>query len=126
MSLYGNDLDEQNNPIESGLSWTVKLNDNRDFIGKEACLKSSNKQMIGLVLLDKGVLRGHQKVHFNHAEIGEITSGTFSPTLQKSIALARINTTELELGQTVLIAVRKKFLQAQVVPYPFIKNGRAS
>lgn len=126
MSLYGNDLDEQNNPIESGLSWTVKLNDNRDFIGKEACLKSSNKQMIGLVLLDKGVLRGHQKVHFNDTEIGEITSGTFSPTLQKSIALARINTTELELGQTVLIAVRKKFLQAQVVPYPFIKNGRAS
>lgn len=127
MSLYGNDLDEQHTPMESGLAWTVKLDDERDFIGKAACSQPPKNSMIGLVLLDKGVLRGHQKVHFEDAEIGEITSGTFSPTLEKSIAIARIeNSAGLEIGQQVQIAVRNKFLNAQVVNYPFVKNGKAA
>ncbi len=125
MSLYGNDLDEQHTPLESGLAWTVKLDDDRDFIGKAACLKASKHTMIGLSLLDKGVLRGHQKVHLEDIQIGEITSGTFSPTLEKSIALARVNRDAgVELGQQVQIAVRNKMLNAQVVSYPFVKNGQ--
>jgi len=126
MSLYGNDLDEQHTPIESGLAWTVSIDEERDFIGKSACNKKPDKKMIGLVLQDRGVLRGHQKIHFSGNEIGEITSGTFSPTLQKSIALARVNALQLELGQLVEVVVRNKRLSAQVVRYPFVKNGKAS
>lgn len=127
MSLYGNDLDEDHTPLESGLSWTVSLDAERDFIGKSACLEEPRYDMIGLVLLDKGVLRGHQKVLLNGNEIGEVTSGTFSPTLEKSIGLARVTRqTPLKKGQTVQIAVRKKLLNAQVVDYPFVKNGRAT
>lgn len=125
MSLYGNDLDEQHTPLDSGLTWTVKLNNDRDFIGKPACLETPKHTMIGLILLDKGVLRGHQKVHLEDIEIGEVTSGTFSPTLEKSIALARVNSdTQIEIGQQVQIAVRNKMLNAEVVPYPFVKNGQ--
>lgn len=129
MSLYGNDLDEQHNPYQSGLKWSVSLNDDRDFIGKAALLESLQhehpKSMIGLQLLDRGVLRGHQSVVLDGQIIGEITSGTFSPTLQKSIALARIER-QLENGAEVHIQVRNKQLKAQVVKYPFVKNGEAT
>ena len=127
MSLYGNDLDEQHTPLDSGLGWTVKLDDERDFIGKAACNNPTNYTMIGLVLLDKGVLRGHQEIQLEGNKIGEITSGTFSPTLEKSIALARVNrNAELKPGQQVQIAVRKKLLNAEVVNYPFVNNSKAT
>ncbi|MDB4511842.1 glycine cleavage system aminomethyltransferase GcvT [Arenicella sp.] len=127
MSLYGNDLDERHTPLDSGLGWTVRLDDERDFIGKAACLKESEYTMIGLILLDKGVLRGHQKVHAQDAEIGEITSGTFSPTLGKSIALARVNRgTNLVAGEHVQVAVRSNMLNAQVTLYPFVKTGKTT
>ena len=126
MSLYGNDLDEQHSPLESGLKWTVSSSDERDFIGKQALLDSpAASKMIGLILVDRGVLRGHQTVMLDDVEIGEITSGTFSPSLEQSIALARVNTnTELKVGDTVQIAVRKKKLNAIVAQYPFIKSGK--
>jgi len=78
--------------------------------------------LTGLVLLDRGVLRGHQKVHTAHG-IGEITSGSFSPTLEKSIALARLPK-EVAIGDTVQVAIRDKMLNAQVVKYPFARNGK--
>jgi len=125
MSLYGNDLDEQHSPMESGLDWTVKLTDDRDFFGKASINKKTHKRMIGLVLLERGVLRGHQQVYLNNNSIGEITSGTFSPSLEKSIALARVtNDDELTVGKIVKIAIRNKFLDAEIVPYPFVKNGK--
>ncbi len=125
MALYGNDLDEQHTPFESGLKWTVSLSDDRDFIGKSALLEPSEKRLIGLILEDKGVLRGHQKVLLNNQEIGEITSGTFSPTLEQSIGLARVNQA-VKIGSSVQIAVRKKQLNAVVARYPFVKNGGAT
>ncbi|MFT5573422.1 MAG: aminomethyltransferase [Cryomorphaceae bacterium] len=125
MSLYGNDLDEEHSPLESGLNWSVRLSHERDFIGKQALLEPSSKTMIGLILQDRGVLRGHQKVILEGTEIGEITSGTFSPSLQQSIALARIDT-PLDIGTEVQIAVRNKFLKAIVARYPFVKNGLAT
>ena len=97
MSLYGSDLDEQYSPLESGLDWTVAISDDRDFCGK-AALEDPKWNMVGLNLIDKGVLRGHQTVMLNDQEIGLVTSGTFSPSLEKSIALARVNQT-LELVQ---------------------------
>ena len=127
MSLYGNDLDEQHSPLESGLSWTVSLDDDRDFIGKTAIIDSAKHQLIGLILTDRGVLRGHQAVLLDDTRIGEITSGTFSPTLEQSIALARVSAdVSLAIGDTVKIAVRKKQLNAVVAHSPFVKNGNAT
>lgn len=127
MCLYGSDMDETTTPLESGLAWTVSLNEQRDFIGKAALETKPNRKMIGLLLQDKGVLRGHQKVFLNDREIGEITSGTFSPTLEKSIALARVAAdSQTDKGDTVQIQMRNKLLNAIVVNYPFVKNGEAN
>jgi aminomethyltransferase len=124
MNLYGQDMDETTSPLESGLAWTVDLNSERDFVGKAALQKSEiTKQLVGLLLLDKGVLRSHQKVYTKHGE-GEITSGTFSPTLEKSIALARIPL-GIAPGEEVEVEIRDKKLKAQVVKYPFVRNGKS-
>ena len=123
MNLYGQDMDESVSPLESGLAWTVDLTSPRDFIGKTALLANPPvNKLAGLVLLDRGVLRGHQKIHTPHGE-GEITSGSFSPTLEKSIALARVPK-EVAIGDTVQVAIRDKILNAQVVKYPFARNGK--
>jgi aminomethyltransferase len=126
MALYGNDLDEDHSPLECGLKWTLTFDDERDFIGKEALLNSnSENNLIGLILQDRGVLRGHQKVFIGDQLIGEITSGTFSPSLEQSIGLARVSR-RLAVGEQVEIAVRNKRLKAIVAKYPFIKNGQAT
>lgn len=127
MNLYGQDMDETTNPLESGLAWTVDLKSERDFIGKQALLQTSIKQqLVGLVLLDKGVLRSHQKVitYHEHSESeGEITSGGFSPTLNQSIALARLPV-DVTIGEEVHVLVREKKLAAKIVKYPFVRNGQ--
>ena len=123
MNLYGQDMDETVGPLESGLAWTVDLKSERDFIGKTALLANPpTRKLVGLLLLDRGVLRGHQQVHTPHG-IGEITSGSFSPTLEKSIALARVPK-DVAIGDTVQVAIRDKMLAAQVVKYPFARNGK--
>ncbi|MDP2827699.1 MAG: glycine cleavage system aminomethyltransferase GcvT [Sulfuricellaceae bacterium] len=123
MNLYGQDMDESVTPLESGLSWTVDLISPRDFIGKQALASQSvSRQMIGLLLLDKGVLRGHQTVTTLHGE-GEITSGGFAPTLGQSIAMARLPAA-VAVGDTVQVEMRGKLLNAQVVRYPFVRNGK--
>ncbi|MCO6426941.1 glycine cleavage system aminomethyltransferase GcvT [Nitrosomonas communis] len=127
MNLYGQDMDETTNPLESGLAWTVDLKSERDFIGKQALLQTPIKrQLAGLLLLDKGVLRSHQKVITQHDQNegeGEITSGGFSPTINQSIALARIPV-EVTVGEDVHVLVRDKKLAAKVVKYPFVRNGQ--
>jgi len=123
MNLYGQDMDETISPLEAGMAWTVDLKSERDFIGKAALLANHpTRKLVGLLLLDRGVLRGHQKVHTTHGE-GEITSGSFSPTLEKSIALARVPK-EVEIGDTVQVSIRDKMLAAKVVKYPFARNGK--
>jgi aminomethyltransferase len=124
MNLYGQDMDETVGPLESGLAWTVDLKSERDFIGKAALLANPPTQkLVGLILQDRGVLRGHQKVKTVHGD-GEITSGTFSPTLQKSIALARVPNA-VQVGDSVHVEIRDKALNAAVVKYPFARNGKA-
>lgn len=125
MALYGNDLDEQHTPLESGLKWTVGLNDDREFIGKAVLLDNPKHHLAGLILNDRGVLRGHQEVYLGDERIGEITSGTFSPSLEKSIGLARLNK-KLAIGDNVEIAVRNKRLKAVIARYPFLKDGKAN
>jgi aminomethyltransferase len=124
MNLYGQDMDETINPLEAGLAWTVDLKSERDFIGKAALLaQPPTRKLVGLVLQDKGVLRGHQQAHTAHG-VGEITSGSFAPTLEKSIALARVPK-EVQIGDTVQVAIRDKMLAAKVVKYPFARNGKS-
>lgn len=123
MNLYGHDMDETINPLEAGLAWTVDLVSERDFIGKTALVnKPRTRKLVGLVLQDRGVLRDHQVVHSSHGD-GEITSGSFSPTLNQSIALARIPSA-VQIGDMVQVAIRDKMLAAKVVKYPFVRNGK--
>ena len=123
MNLYGQDMDESVNPLEAGLAWTVDLSGDRDFVGKSALLERPVKfRLAGLVLVDRGVLRSHQKVMTSRGE-GEITSGSFSPTLNQSIAFARIPK-EAAIGEEVGVMVREKMLRAKIVKYPFARNGK--
>jgi aminomethyltransferase len=127
MNLYGQDMDENISPYEAGLKWTVDLKDaERDFIGKSA-LEGKNARQIrnqfaGLLLLDRGVLRAHQKVITPQGE-GEITSGTFSPTLNQSIALARLPA-GVAIGSEVEVEIRDRRLKARVVKPVFVRNGK--
>jgi aminomethyltransferase len=124
MNLYGQDMDERTTPLESGLAWTVDLQSERDFIGRDALLRlPRERQLVGLKLLERGVLRNHQPV-FTAAGAGEITSGSFSPTLGASIALARVPA-GVKPGDMVEVEIRDKRLQALVVKYPFVRNGKA-
>ena len=128
MNLYGQDMDETQNPLESGLSWTVDFKDtNRDFIGKSTLAgrqSSGNlRQFLGLVLLDKGILRAHQKVVTAQGD-GETTSGSFAPTLNQSIALARLPA-GVQIGDTVQVEIRNKLLKAKVVKPVFARNGQS-
>ncbi len=127
MNLYGQDMDEGISPYEAGLKWTVDLKDTtRDFIGKSA-LEGTNarpvrNQFAGLLLLDRGVLRAHQKVFTPQGE-GEITSGSFSPTLNQSIAFARLPA-GIAPGSEVDVEIRDKRLKARVVKPVFVRNGK--
>lgn len=125
MNLYGQDMDETVNPLDAGLAWTIDLVAERDFVGKAALqAKGSNAQFVGLILREKGgVLRAHQKVIAPTGETGEITSGTFSPTMQQAIALARVPNS-VQVGDTVHVEIRDKKLAATVVKLPFVRNGK--
>jgi aminomethyltransferase len=124
MNLYGQDMDEQVSPLDAGLAWTVDLGPDREFVGR-ASLEARGRswQFAGLVLAEGGgVLRAHQKVRAAAGE-GELTSGTFSPTLAKSIALARLPLATRH-GDTVHVMVRDKQLAARVVKPPFVRQGK--
>ena len=124
MNLYGQDMDDHVSPLDAGLAWTVDLKTSRDFTGRKALEAAGQRsEFLGLLLLDAGgVLRAHQKVRAPKGE-GEITSGTFSPTLGKSIALARLPR-GTAAGDTVHVLVRDKELAARVVKAPFVRNGK--
>jgi len=127
MNLYGNDMDETTHPFESGLAWTVAMEPReRRFIGREALEaireRGSTRKLVGLLLEDRGVLRSHQKVVVPGVGEGEISSGTFSPTLERSIAFARV---PAGTGQKVQVDIRGKLLNARVVKPPFVRFGTA-
>lgn len=128
MNLYGQDMDDNVSPLDAGLAWTVDMKTEREFVGRAALEKNGKRaQFLGLVLQEKGVLRGHQKVFArvgDSVQQGEVTSGTFSPTLEKSIALARLPI-GVSLGDTVEVEVRDKRLKATVVKPNFARNGKA-
>lgn len=124
MNLYGQDMDESVNPLDAGLAWTIDLVAERDFIGKAALQKMGQRaQFVGLILREKGgILRAHQSVACTAGD-GEITSGTFSPTMQQAIALARVPL-GVAVGDTVQVVIRDKRLAATVVKLPFVRHGK--
>jgi aminomethyltransferase len=126
LNLYGSDMDESVTPLESNLAWTVILDPReRMFIGREALEKQSQqgikRRLVGLVLEGPGVIRNHQKVIIEGDGEGEVTSGGYSPTLEKSIALARV---PADIGTNCFVEIRNKQISAQVIKPPFVRNGK--
>ena len=123
MSLYGQDIDASVTPLESGLGWTVDRKSSRDFIGRQALeTRPVTRRVVGLVLLERGMLRAHQPVATEHGN-GETTSGSFSPTMNCAIALARVPRA-VAPGDTVHVEVRDRRLPARVVKPPFVRHGK--
>ncbi|MFC3550937.1 glycine cleavage system aminomethyltransferase GcvT [Lysobacter cavernae] len=133
MNLYGQDMDDSVSPYEAALAWTVALDAGadstpRDFIGREVLeaqkAAGAPRQMIALVMDEKGVLRHGQKVLTTFGE-GEILSGTFSPTLGKAIAFARVPAGDIPLGAggNVRVDIRGKEVPVRVVKFPFVRDG---
>ena len=125
MSLYGSEMNENISPLEAALTWTVDLsNEDRGFVGRNALEvhrdKGVDKTIVGLILEGKGVIRDHQKVVTALGD-GEVTSGSFSPTMGQAIALARV-----PMGATgsCEIEIRNKLVSAKIVKPPFVRNGK--
>jgi len=126
MNLYGNDMDDSISPLQAGMGWTIAWEPtDRDFIGRKAleAQKAAGvpSKLVGIVLETRGVMRSHQKVVIEGIGEGEITSGTFSPTLQHSIAMARV---PYDTGSECNIEMRGKLIPARIVKMPFVRNGK--
>ena len=122
MNLYGADMDETVSPLECGLGWTVAFGE-RDFLGCEALQRlrkrGPDRKQVGLILEGRGVLRGGQRVLTGAGE-GQVTSGTFSPTMKRAIGLARVPVGTRERCE---VEIRDKVLDARCVAPPFVRNG---
>jgi aminomethyltransferase len=139
MNLYGQDMDDDAGPLESGLGWTIAWEPaDRAFIGREALEAKRNaadlRRLVGLLLIGRGVLRAHQTLLIDGEPAGEITSGGFSPTLERSIALARIKPpidagaepgTRAHIGDTCDVEIRGKAVAARIIKPPFVRHGKA-
>ncbi len=127
MNLYGTDMDEEISPLEAGLGWTIAWEPaDRDFIGRKPLQQlranKAEKKLVGLVLQGKGVLRNHQKIVVAGIGEGEITSGSFSPTLGKAIAFARVPAaTKFDCS----VDMRGRLIPARVVKLPFVRHGKS-
>lgn len=126
MNLYGTDMDENVSPLEAGLGWTIAWEPaEREFIGRKAIeakrADASRQRFVGLLLEGKGVLRGHQRIVVEGVGEGEITSGGFSPTIERSIALARVPAGDYKTAQ---VDIRGKLLDVKIVKTPFVRYGQ--
>ncbi len=123
--LYGNDIDETTNPIEAGLGWITKL-DKGDFIGRAALLKvkeaGPSRKLVGFAMTERAVPRHGYRILKDGEEIGYVTSGTFSPSLEKGIGLGYVRRPHDEIGTPIQIEVRNKTAQAEVVKTPFYQR----
>ncbi|MFN7094239.1 MAG: glycine cleavage system aminomethyltransferase GcvT [Burkholderiales bacterium] len=125
MNLYGHDMDETINPLECNMDWVIDLSDEvRDFIGKAAYLKlkasGSQFRQVGLVMQGKGILREGQSLIKDGSEVGVITSGTFSPSLKLSIAIAKLQS---GVTENVTVDIRGNLEAVKVTSLPFIRNS---
>ncbi len=125
--LYGHDMNDETNPLEAGLSWTIGWT-KENFIGKQALEQEKSrgvkKKLIGFELTDRGIAREGCPIQVNGKVVGKVTSGTFSPTLKQSIGLAYVSTEFAQVGQTLEIEVRGKAQKARIVKTPFYKREK--
>lgn len=127
--LYGNDISTTTNPIEAGLSWIVNF-DKGNFLGKKHLLKLKNNQkqrrLIGFEMTEKAIPRKGYSVYIKdnmqYVKVGNVTSGTHSPTLSKGIGMAYVDSPHHKIGSLIYIEIRNKFLSAKIIKTPFIKN----
>lgn len=123
--LYGNDIDQTTNPLEAGLGWIVKL-DKGDFIGKEPILEMKTngvkRKLVPFVLKEKSFPRKGYEIHKNNKKIGDLTSGTFSPSLEKGIGLGYVAVEHSKKGEELDIIIRGKAQKAEIIKPPFYKN----
>ncbi len=127
MNLYGQDMSEAISPLAANMAWTIAWEPaSRDFVGRAALQAQQAAgvadKLVGLVLEERGVLRAHQVVRVEGAGEGEITSGSFSPTLGKSIALARV---PAATGERAEVEIRGKWYPVRVVQANFVRHGKA-
>lgn len=123
--LYGNDIDDETSPLEAGLAWITKFNNNFNY-SKELQLQKQNgvhRKRVGFEMLDRGIARnGYTILNEKYEEIGFVTSGTMSPSLQKSIGMGYVNSEYAKSDTKLYIHIRNKKLKAQVVKLPFYKS----
>lgn len=128
LALYGQELSADISPLEAGIGFAVKLNKDADFIGKEALVKQKaeglTRKLVGIEMIERGIPRHGYQVFYGDQQIGEVTTGTQSPTLKKNIGLALVQTEYSPLGQEVEVDIRGKRLKAKVVPTPFYKRAK--
>ena len=130
MNLYGQEMDESISPLAANMGWTIAWEPaDRNFIGREVLeleREKGTEQLVGLVMTEKGVLRGELPVRFTdangNAHEGVITSGTFSPTLGHSIALARVSA---GIGETAIVQIRNREMPVKVTKPIFVRNGKS-
>lgn len=123
--LYGNDIDDSTSPIEAGLGWVVKFNDDKTFIDKETLLEQKqngvDRKLVGIELIGRGIPRkDYLLVDESGKEIGKVTSGTMSPVLKKGIGMAYVIAEKAKKDTTVYLQVRNKNIEAKIVKFPFI------
>ena len=121
--LYGNDINDSTSPLEAGLGWITNLS--KKFINSDYFVEQKNnglkRKLVGFEIIGKGIARQHYKVFNNDKiDIGMVTSGSMSPSLNKAIGLAYINIDESNIGNNILIQVRNKFLDARIIKFPFL------
>ncbi|MFX1377497.1 MAG: glycine cleavage system aminomethyltransferase GcvT [Promethearchaeota archaeon] len=125
-SLYGHEISDSITPIEAGLFWLVKPKEGINYIGKEVLLKQKSegteRVLVGLGLIDKGIIREKYKIFKDGTEIGFVTSGGYSPTLKKTIGLGFVKKQFNALGTEIDIEIRNKFSRGEIIPTPFYRN----
>jgi aminomethyltransferase len=123
--LYGNDIDKTTNPLEAGLGWITKLNKN-DFNGRDAIVKAKQdgvkRKLIGFTLPDRALARHGCDIMYNTHLVGQVTSGTYSPSLQKGIGMGYIASDIANVGTIISILVRGKEIPATIVTVPFLQK----
>ena len=128
--LYGNDMDLNTNPYEVGLGWAVTLDDGADFIGREALLRlrdaGPKRLLVCLKALERGIMRAGYPILQSGRQVGKVSSGGFSPSLEVSIGLGFVPPTLAAAGTELTVDVRGRSLPVQVVPRPFYKRGKSA
>jgi aminomethyltransferase len=128
LALYGQELSPEISPLEAGIGFAVKLNKEADFIGKEALKQQKEKgaarKLVGIEMIDRGIPRHGYPVYKGEELIGEVTTGTQSPSLKKNIGLVLIKNEHTGLDSEIEVEIRGKRLKAKVVPTPFYKREK--